>query len=175
MLSIGIDIGKSSHVASFLSSALLAQYHRYEACPTLAFEQSRSGFEKLFSVMTQYAPVEQCHVLLETTGHYGRALEQFLQEKGVIVYQVHVQEREKGRQKSDKRDAQALAVLLYNQIERHVLVADKRQIARRLVPPSDTARLLRGLVQHRYELVRETVRRKNKLTAIADELFEEGL
>lgn len=173
MLYTGIDIGKTSHVASFLSPALLSQYHKYEQCPTLAFDQSRAGFEKLFSVMTTYAPVEQCHVLLETTGHYGRALEQYLQEKGVQVYQVHVQQREPGRQKSDKRDAQALAVLLYNQIERRILVADKRQIARRLVMPSETARLLRGLVQHRYELVHETVRRKNKLTAIADELFPE--
>jgi transposase len=164
LLYVGIDIGKFSHAAAFLSPVLLSQYRRrYEDCPTLTFDQSRAGFERLFSVMTTYAPEKECRVLLENTGHYGRALEQFLQEKGVVVYRVHVQERERGQSKSDKRDAQSLAVLLYNQVEQQVLVADQSQIVRRLVPPSDTARLLRGLVQHRYELVRETVRRKNKL------------
>jgi hypothetical protein len=42
-----------------------------------------------------------------------------------------------------------------------------------LTVPNETAKLLRGLVQHRQELVRETTRRKNKLTAIADEIFPE--
>ncbi len=172
-LYVGIDIGKFSHVASLLSSQLLFQHHRYEACPTLSFEQSRSGFEKLLSALTEHAPPSACHVLLENTGHYGRAIEQYLQEKGVQVYRISVSTEKRGKQKSDKRDAQALAVLLYNQIERHIIVTDKSQIAHRLVPPSDTARLLHGLVQHRLELVHETTRRKNKLTAICDELFPE--
>lgn len=173
MLYVGIDISKSSHVAAFLSPVLLNQYHSFERCPVLPFDQSRTGFETLFSVMTRHAPASHCHVLLENTGHYGRALEQFLQEKGVAVYRVSVQERQRGQSKNDKRDAQSLAVLLYNQVEQQVLVADASQRVRRLVPPSDTARLLQGLVQHRHELVRELTRRKNKLTAIADEVFPE--
>lgn len=173
MLYVGIDIGKFSHAAAFLSPVLLSQYRSFDRCPTFSFDQSRSGFDTLFSVMTKHAPCERCHVLLENTGHYGRALEQFLQEKGVIVYRVHVQERERGQSKSDKRDAQSLAVLLYNQVEQQVLVADASQRVRRLVPPSKTARLLQGLVQHRHELVRELTRRRNKLTAICDELFPE--
>lgn len=173
-LFVGIDIGKFSHVASLISPKLLFEHKgRYEACPTLSFEQSRSGFEKLLSALTEHSPVNCCHVLLENTGHYSHALEQYLQEKGVQVYKVYTHGPKKGKQKSDKRDAQALAVLLYNQLERHMLVADKSQEARKLVQPSETARLLRGLVQHRSELVREQTRRKNKLTAIADEVFPE--
>src|SRR5439155_24013696 len=126
-LFVGIDIGKFSHVASLLSSALLAKYGRYELCPTLAFDQSRVGFEKLLALMSKHALPDQCHVLIENTGHYGRALEQYLQEKGVQVYQVHVQ-TEKKKNKSDKRDAQALAVLLYNQVERGILVTNKSEV-----------------------------------------------
>jgi transposase len=171
-LYIGIDIAKASHTAALLSTILLAKHGHYEACPTLNFKQSRAGFESLFSVMTSHAAPEYCHALLENTGHYGRALEDYLQEKGVVVYQVHVQEKN-GKNKSDVLDARGLAVLLYNQVERQVLVSDKSQVIHRLNRPGDSARLLRGLVQHRQELVREIVRRKNKLTAIADELFPE--
>ncbi len=44
---------------------------------------------------------------------------------------------------------------------------------RRLVPPTEAAASLRGLVRHHDELVAESTRRKNKLTAICDELFPE--
>jgi transposase len=172
-LYIGVDIGKSSHVASLLSTQLLARHGSYERCPTLSFDQSRAGFEKLLSFIHKHAPHDRSHVLLENTGHYGRPLEQYLQEHDITVYLVHVQERSKGKNKSDKRDAQALAVLLYNQVERHVLVTDKSQLVYQLTKPSDTTRLLQGLVQHRVELKRETTRRKNKLIAITDEIFPE--
>ena len=172
-LYIGVDIGKSSHLASMISNSLLTRYGSYERCPTLSFEQSRAGFEQLLSSLRKHGPHDRYHVLLENTGHYGKPLEQYLQEHDVTVYLVHVQARPKGKQKSDKRDAQALAVLLYNQVERHVLVTDKSQIVHQVSKPSDTIRLLAGLVQHRQELVRETTRRKNKLIAICDEVFPE--
>jgi hypothetical protein len=52
-------------------------------------------------------------------------------------------------------------------------VADKRQEIRLALPTSGVAAELRGLVQHRAELVRESTRRKNKLTGICDQLFPE--
>ncbi len=115
---------------------------------------------------------EQTCVLVERTGHYGAALEQYLHERGITVYRMHVREHV-SRKKTDKRDAQALAVLLYNQIELRIPMLDKAQRVHRLLPPSPTATLLRSLVQHRTELKRETTQRKNQLTAIADELFPE--
>lgn len=47
------------------------------------------------------------------------------------------------------------------------------QAVRRLVAPTEATSLLRGMVQHRQELITESTQRKNKLTAICDELFPE--
>ncbi|HEY1351336.1 MAG TPA: hypothetical protein VGF67_17075 [Ktedonobacteraceae bacterium] len=46
-LSVGIDMGKRSHVADFVSPTLLARYQRFEVCPALSFENSREGFRRL--------------------------------------------------------------------------------------------------------------------------------
>ena len=76
--------------------------------------------------------------MLEVTGHYHRALLQYLQELDIPVYVLHVQERPS-----------------------------------RLAPPTQAAAQIRGMVHHRSELIVESTRRKNKLTAICDEVFPE--
>jgi len=172
-LYVGIDVGKQRHVAGFLSNTLLERHGRFEACPALAFEQSREGFRTLADRMRSYAPLESCYAVLEHTGHYHRALEQYLQELDIAVYTVHVQTRSKTMLKTDKRDALNLAHTLYSQLEKGVQVADKLQLVRRTLPPTDAAVQLRGLIRHRYELINESTQRKNKLTAICDELFPE--
>jgi transposase len=159
-LYIGIDVGKQRH-------------DRFEACPALTFENSREGFRALFDRICAYAPTEHCSVLMERTGHYHRPLEQYLQEVDLPVYLMQVQERPSALLKSDKRDALRLANHLFNQLDRGVQLSDKAHLVRRVVPPSPAVTQLKGLVRHRYELVRETTRRKNKLTAIADQLFPE--
>jgi transposase len=47
------------------------------------------------------------------------------------------------------------------------------QLVRRVVPPTEAASQLKGLIRHRYELIWEGTQRKNKLTAICDEVFPE--
>ncbi len=89
-LYIGIDVGKHSHVAGFLSSTLLARHERFESCPVLTFEQSREGFRRLIDRVRSYVPIEQCHVILEKTGHYHHALEQYLLELDISVFVMHV-------------------------------------------------------------------------------------
>jgi transposase len=174
VLCIGIDIGKNSHVAALLSSSLLQQYGNALRCPLLPFENSRAGFDRLLALLTQHASPQETHVLVEHTGHYGYVLEQYCQEHGITVYRIAVPtDKKRTRQKSDKRDARALAVMLYNQVVLQAQVADPAQRVHRLVTPNSTAVQLRGLVQHRMELKRETTRRKNKLIAIVDELFPE--
>jgi transposase len=170
---LGIDVGKTRHVAGFVSKTLLERHQRFEACPALAFENSREGFQVLVERMRALAPLEHYTVLLEKTGHYHKALQQFLQELDIPVYVMHVQERPSGMLKTDKRDALGLANTLYNQLALGVQVADKAQLVRRAVPPSAAAAQLKGLVRHRYELVREATQRKNKLIAICDEIFPE--
>jgi len=55
----------------------------------------------------------------------------------------------------------------------HHLQWEHLQAVRRLAPPTEVAAQLRGMVRHRYELTGESTQRKNKLTAICDELFPE--
>lgn len=171
-LFVGVDISKSFHVVALLSADLLARHRTYERCPLLKIENNRAGLEHLLRTLLTYAPAADCHVLTERTGHYGAALEQFLQEQGCPLYHIQSQKRY-GRTKTDEQDARALCVLLYTQVGLAAPMIDETRRIYPVLPPSETAIKLRGLIQHRYELQREAVRRKNKLTAIADELFPE--
>jgi transposase len=110
---------------------------------------------------------------MEKTGHYHKALEQYMQDLDITVYLMAVQERPKGIRKTDKWDALNLGNHLYNQLEKGIQVANKLHVVRRVHPPTPTAAALRGILRHRAELIRETTQRKNKLTAICDELFPE--
>jgi transposase len=172
-LYVGIDVGKHRHIAGFVSNTLLARHERFEGCPVLAFEQSRQGFRDLIDRIQSYVPLEQCFVLLEQTGHYHKALVEYLLDLDISVYVMHVQERPKGMMKTDKRDALGLANHLYNLLEKGIQVSDKARLARRAFPPTEAAALLKGLVRHRYELSHECTQRRNKLIAIYDELFPE--
>lgn len=172
-LYVGVDIGKHSHIAGFVSQTLLQRHRRFEGCPVLAFDQSREGFRSLVDRIQTYVPLAQVYVMVEKTGHYHKALVQYLQELDVSVYVIHVQERPKGMLKTDKRDALGLANTLYNQLELGAQATDQTQLVRRAVPPTEAASLLRGLMRHRYELSREATQRKNKLIAICDEVFPE--
>ncbi len=170
---IGVDIGKFKHVAGFVSPTLLQRHQRFESCPAFTFEQSREGFRAFVERIHAFGPLEHCFLLMEQTGHYHRALQQYLLELDLPVYVIHIQRREPGMIKTDKRDALGLANQLYNQLELGVQVTDKLQAVRRAIPPSEAAAQLRGLMRHRYELANEATQRKNKLTAICDELFPE--
>jgi transposase len=170
---VGIDIGKLSHVAGFVSSTLLTRHQRFEVCPALSFENSREGFRALLDRIKGYVPLTQVYAVMEVTGHYHRPLLQYLQELDIPTYVLHVQKRQKGLLKTDKRDALGLANMLYNQLEKGIQVNDPLQVVRRLAPPTPAAAQLRGMVHHRQELISESTQRKNKLTAIYDEMFPE--
>lgn len=170
---IGVDIGKFKHVAGFVSKTLLERHQHFEHCPAFLFEQSREGFRAFVERIRCYCPLQQCFILMEQTGHYHRPLQQYLLELDLPVYVMHVQSRQAGMLKTDKRDALGLANHLYNQLELGVQVTNKLQVVRHAVSPSAAAAQLKGLMRHRYELVNESTQRKNKLTAICDELFPE--
>jgi transposase len=172
-LYLGIDVGKVQHVAGFVSSTLLARHERFESCPALTIANSREGFRALVDRMGEYVPLTQVYVLLEVTGHYHLAVVQYLHELDIPVYLMHVRKRQAGLLKSDKRDALGLANHLYNTLEKGVQSADPLHAVRRLAPLTPAAAQLRGMIHHREELIRERTRRKNKLTAICDEVFPE--
>jgi transposase len=168
---LGLISAKPNILPAF-STALLERHQRFEGCPTFAFAQSREGFSALLERIQSVAPLEHCFVL-EQTGHYHKLLEQFLVDLDLPVYVMHVQRRPAGLIKTDKRDALGLANHLYNQLEKGIQVADKLQLIRRALPPSEAAAQLRSLTRHRYELIQESTQRKNQLTSICDELFPE--
>jgi len=172
-LYVGIDVGKYTQYAGFVSRTLLQRHERFEGCPALAFAQSREGFRALVDRICELVPLAQATVLLEQTGHYHRPLVQYLQELDIPVYLMSVQQRPPGLLKSDKRDALSLANHLYNQLELGTQSADVTHLVRRLLPPTEAAQQLKAWTRHRYELVHECTQRKNKLTALCDELFPE--
>ena len=170
---IGVDIGKFQHVAGFVSKTLLERHQHFEHCPAFLFEQSREGFRAFVEHIRAYCPLEHCFLVMEQTGHDHRPLLHYLLALDIPVYVMHVQSREAKMLKTDKRDALGLANHLYNQLALGVQVENKLQVVRRAVPPSEAAAQLKGLMRHRYELANEATQRKNKLTAICDELFPE--
>lgn len=170
---VGIDVGKETPVAGFVSSTLLTRHQRFEHCPALSFANSREGFRSLMDRISSSVPLTQVYAVLEVTGHYHRAWLQYLQEIGVPTYVMHVQKRQAGLLKTDKRDALGLANLLFNQLDKGIQIGDPLQAVRQLVPPTPAAAELRSMVRHRYELMAEYVQRKNKLIALCDEIFPE--
>jgi transposase len=172
-LYVGVDVGKKTHVAGFISTTLLSRHQRFESCPALSFDNSREGFRALVDRISTYVPLTQVYIVMEITGHYHRPLLQYLQEMELPTYIMHVQKRQEGLLKTDKRDALGLGNLLFNQLEKGIQVGDPMQAVRRLAPPTEAASQLRGMVQHRHELTVESTRRRNKLTSICDEVFPE--
>lgn len=172
-LYLGIDVGKQQHMAGFVSATLLTRHQRFEACPVLKFANTREGFRLLMDRIQDYVTLEQCFVLVEKTGHYHLALVDYLLQLDLAVYVIHVQKRPKGMLKSDRRDALGLANHLYNQLAKGIQLPDRTELVRRALPPTDTAARLKGLIGHRHELVHESTQRKNKLTALCDQLFPE--
>src|ERR1700694_531977 len=87
---IGVDIGKFKHVAGFLSKTLLGRHKHFEHCPAFIFEQSREACRAFVERIQAYGPLEHCFILLEQTGHYHKALQQYLLEQDLPVYVMHV-------------------------------------------------------------------------------------
>ena len=58
-LYVGVDIGKKTHVAGFISTTLLSRHQRFESCPALSFDNSREGFRALVDRISSYVPLLQ--------------------------------------------------------------------------------------------------------------------
>ena len=66
-------------------------------------------------------PLENAAVLLEHTGHYHRALEQYLLEEDITVYRIHVQKRPKGKEKQELFDVNEVTVEMEDAAGRSVI------------------------------------------------------
>lgn len=67
---VGIDSGKKTNVAGFISTTLLQRHQRFERCPALSFSTTREGFCTLVDRICSYVPLTQVYVVMEVTGHY---------------------------------------------------------------------------------------------------------
>lgn len=172
-LYMGVDIGRTAHYVAFISPSLLKIHKTPAKCPTKYVKNNRADIEALIDQIEAFVPLSSCCILVENTGHYGACLIHALQERGARLYRMHPKKRYSANLKTDKADAQFLALNLLQQIGMQIPVTEKALRVWPILPANPTIVMLRGLVQHRHELSRELVRRKNKLTAICDELFPE--
>lgn len=170
-LYVGVDISKKTNVAA-LDSQFLRRKTERRLRPTFKFDNTPEGYDLLLSEMQKYAPLAQCHVIMEQTGHYHYTLLYHLRERGVTVYLMHVQEKPT-KLKNDWRDAQTLVNMLYSQIALGTQVDDSTQEVHKVMDLSEIAVKLRSLILYRRELVKETTRRRNRLRIFIDVFFPE--
>jgi transposase len=173
-LFIGIDIGKRSHVAAFVSEEIL-RTHRLERSPYLKFGQDRAGVTALLArIKALGVEPSQCAVLLEHTGHYHRPVCEQLIAAGCALYTIGSQgKRLAGRNKSDLEDARSLAFRVYTQVGLALAPEVRSHTARPFAPDLDIARRLATPVRRHHELGQQVTRAKNRLIAICDEIFPE--
>src|SRR5260370_19405275 len=85
-LYVGVDIGKKTHVAGFISTTLLSRHQRFESCPALSFDNSREGFRALVDRICSFVPLTHVYVVMEVTGHDHLPLLHYLQEIEIPAY-----------------------------------------------------------------------------------------
>ena len=93
ILCIGVDVGKTGHVAGFVSANLLKRHKRVLNCPVRKFGQSRTDIDALITAIRAQVPLARVAVLMEQTGHYHRALQETLLAEGLQVYVIAVHQK----------------------------------------------------------------------------------
>lgn len=158
-LYLGIDIAKHFHVAALVNDA-------GTVLKTLRFSNAATGYHTLFTTLQPF-PRHEILVAMESTGHYGVALRDWLVNHQFTLHIFNPLKTNRFRDfyiqwhKNDERDAIALAQLL-------------RLGERQLYVPLPTAlRCLRQLVRHRALLTQARARTKNQLRAMLDEVWPE--
>jgi transposase len=156
---VGIDVAKSFHVAALVDT-------EGEVIRTVRFDNDAAGYAELRQALAPYA-ICDTPIALESTGHYGRSLRDWLVDQGHCVHVFNPLKTSRFRdfyvqwRKNDERDAIALAHLLY---------FGERQPYHAFSIP---LRSLRQMVRHRALLVQARARMKNQIRAIVDEVFPE--
>lgn len=159
ILYVGIDVAKQFHLVAVVNQA-------GTLLETLRIDNNATGYTQLHQCLNQYQSVTMM-VALESTGHYGHALRDWLLAEGHEVHVFNPLKTNRFRDfyiqwhKNDERDAIALA---------HLLRLGERQPYQ---PLSLELRRLRQMVRHRSLLVQARVRAKNQIRAILDEVFPE--
>jgi transposase len=156
---LGIDVAKRFHVAALAGED-------GDVLHILRFDNDADGYQSLRQTLTPY-PISETLVAMESTGHYGHALRDWLLDQGFDVHIFNPLKTNRFRDfyvqwhKNDERDAIALA---------HILRLGERHPYHAL---PIALRRLRQMVRHRALLTQARARAKNQLRAILDEVFPE--
>jgi transposase len=168
-LIVGVDVAKSVQWARFVD-------HRgMEMGKAMPFPNNRQGFESIVAkireisnMKTMQNPIETVIIGMEPTGHYWKALADYLMATGFKVVGVNPYHTKKAKElddnsptKSDKKDALTIARL----------VKDGRFFDAYL--PKGEYSELRVLANARVSVIRRNNGVKNTITAILDEYFPE--
>lgn len=160
MIFIGIDIAKNSHFASAVNSdgeVLVKPF---------SFENSKDGFNIFLNKFKDY-PIAECFVGLESTGHYGDNLINYLFPKGFRIGMINAIQTNSLRNsnirktKNDKIDTFLIAKCLI--LGDYTLVQEKNI---KLIK-------LRTLCRFRFDIIQSQTRLKTQLTSCLDLVFPE--
>lgn len=163
MIYVGIDIAKEKHDCYIVTSdGVLIR-------DNLKITNTFDGFNTLYSIISSNCQdVNSVRIGLESTGHYGINLENFLRTKG---YQITVfnplavasfrKSQTLRKTKTDKVDAKFIATLLFSSQQTpaaHV---------------SNEIRELKSLTRHRYRLIGQCSKLKVSVSRLLTILFPE--
>lgn len=163
-LVVGIDLAKHSHVA-------VAEGPDGRFTRPFIFKNSQAGFLGLESWLQEHARrlgTETIVVGVESTGHYGKPLEEWLAERGYSLHLVSALNTKRAKDmldnsplKSDAKDAAVIADLL------------RQGISKPFVKHEEVYVELRVLSELRARLMRERTANLNRLHRLLDVLFPE--
>jgi len=168
-LIVGVDVAK------LVQWARLVDYRGLEIGKAISFKNDRQGFESIVAKIREISnskilryPIEKVVIGMEPTGHYWKALANYLMNEGYKVVGVNPYHTKKSKElddnsptKSDKKDALTIARL----------VKDGRYFEPYL--PKEEYGELRGLSNARVSAIKRNNAVKNTITAILDEYFPE--
>ena len=168
-LIVGVDVAKSLQWARFVD------YRGMEIYKTISFQNDKNGFENIVASINEVCnskvlknTFNKVIIGMEPTGHYWKALANYLGEKGFTVVGVNPYHTKKAKElddnsptKCDKKDAITIARL----------VKDGRYFEPYM--PQDIYAELRNLSNSRISLMKRHNALKNTIIAILDEYFPE--
>lgn len=163
---VGVDVAKHKHCA-----VLITNTNQIITKPFF-FNNTIEGFEILHKELKKQenSIVSKSNILIgmEPTGHYWKALANFLQDNGYKVVMVNPAHTKKAKElddnsqtKNDKKDSLVIARLVKDGRFNQVYI------------PTEIYSELRVLTNTRHELLRKTTSIKNRVIAIIDEYFPE--
>lgn len=164
-LIVGVDIAKAVQWARFVD------YRGLEIGKALRFQNDKTGFENILASIIancNQRNLNDVMVGLEPTGHYWKALANYLMLQGITVVLVNPYHTKRAKElddnsptKSDRKDALTIAKL----------VRDGRYYETYM--PQDIFAELRVLSTARISLMKRRNAIQNTITAVLDEYFPE--